>query len=170
MASLVSLTSSSLSVSWDAPLSPNGLITDYEVTFEPVRTAGLELPSATRVSSFLSVDAPQTVLFVTRSELQPATTYSTAITAITGGGASSGQAIELTTSESGKFPFYNTLPSSPLTLTSSSSYLPSHCIPPSLPPSLPMQCQWTSNPQWSSVLVLENSLSPGVHLPFQMES
>ena len=100
--SLVSQTSSTLNVNWTTPTIPNGLITRYEVTFVPVRTAGLEVPAGETVTVSLSVEVPEMSLQALASELQPATTYSTRLTGYTQAGAGTGPSVELTTDESGK--------------------------------------------------------------------
>ncbi len=99
MVSLVSRTSSSLTTSWTTPTSSNGLITRYEVTFDPVRTEGLDVPTGGSSTITLSVSTPEMVLLATARQLQPATTYSTTLRAFTIGGVGTGSPVELTTDE-----------------------------------------------------------------------
>lgn len=99
--SLVSQTSSALTVSWTMPIASNGLITSYDVTFDPVRTVGLDEAAGDIVTVSLSVVMPEMVLLATANGVQPATTYSVTLTSYTGGGAGTGSPLELTTDESG---------------------------------------------------------------------
>lgn len=101
MVSLVARTSSSLTTSWATPTAPNGLISLYEVAFNPVRTAGLEVPAGGDTVASLSVGEPQMVLLATANDLEPATTYATTLSAFTSGGEGSGPVALITTAESG---------------------------------------------------------------------
>lgn len=105
----VSQTSSSLTVTWTTPTSPNGLITLYEIAFSPVRTIGLDMPpgSVGRRVVTVSVDIPEMVLIAVASQLQPATTYSVVLMALTSGGIGTGPAVELTTNQSGLLALWN---------------------------------------------------------------
>lgn len=103
MVSLVTRTSTSLTTSWTTPTASNGLVTRYEVTFNPVRTVGLDVPTGGDVAVSLSVEEPEMVLLAVANGLQPATTYAVTLTAFTSGGAGSGPITELNTEETGLY-------------------------------------------------------------------
>lgn len=57
----------------------------------------------------VSVDIPEMVLIAVASQLQPATTYSVVLMALTSGGVGTGPAVELTTNQSGLLALWNNL-------------------------------------------------------------
>lgn len=83
------------------PTASNGLVTRYEVAFNPVRTVGLDVPTAGSVVVSLLVEEPEMVLLAVASGLQPATTYAVTLTTITRGGAGTGAITQLSTEEAG---------------------------------------------------------------------
>lgn len=99
--SLAARTSSSLTTSWNMPSAPNGLVTRYEVIFNPVRTVGLTMPTGNSMTVSLDVMEPEMVLLTIANGLQPATTYDVVLTAFTSGGMGSGPITQLTTEEAG---------------------------------------------------------------------
>ena len=100
---LVASSSSSLTVTWDRPTVPNGLIIRYDITATPTSTVGLDSPLGTVSSTTLNAEEPEVVLLSILSGLVPATTYAVVITAYTIGGGGSGSAVQLQTDESGKY-------------------------------------------------------------------
>ena len=98
----VSRTSSSLTLSWDTPTQPNGLVTAYAVTLTPLTTFGLSVATGNATAVPLEVRIPEMVLLVVARGLAPATTYSAVLNASTSGGTGTGPTVQLATEESGE--------------------------------------------------------------------
>ena len=111
MVSLVTRTSSTLTVTWDVPATPNGLVTRYSVLFNPVLTTGLANPAGGPVTVPLDMEEPAMVLLGVATGLRPATTYAVTLTAFTSAGSSSGADVQLDTEEAGTCA-YLTMPNS----------------------------------------------------------
>ena len=90
-----------LTVTWDTPSSPNGLITHYDVIATPTSTVGLDSPLGSASSTTLSVVEPEMVLLSILNGLVPATTYDVVLVAYTSAGGGNGTAVQLQTLESG---------------------------------------------------------------------
>ena len=98
---LVVPSSSTLTITWDAPSSPNGLITHYDVIATPTSTVGLDSPLGSVSSTTLNVVEPEMVLLSILNGLVPATTYDVVLVAYTSAGGGNGTAVQLQTLESG---------------------------------------------------------------------
>lgn len=100
---LVVASSTTLTVTWDTPSSPNGLITRYDIIATPTSTVGVESPLGIIASTTLNVVEPEMVLLSILSGLVPATTYDVVLVAYTSAGGGSGSAVQLQTLESGMY-------------------------------------------------------------------
>ena len=92
-----------ITVTWQRPTLPNGLITGYDITATPLSTTGLDSPQGSVAMATLLVGEPEMVLVVTVSLLEPATTYAVSLTAFTSAGGASGPAVEASTAETGEY-------------------------------------------------------------------
>ena len=102
MVTLVSLTESTLTVTWQMPAAPNGLITRYNLSATPTFTIGLDSVLGDVVTTSLDVDVPEQELQAVLVNLVPATVYEVTLTAYTSASGASGPAAEIATNESGK--------------------------------------------------------------------
>ena len=100
---LVAPSSNTLTITWDTPSSPNGLITHYDVIATPTSTIGVDFPLGSVSSTTLNVVEPEVVLLSALSGLVPATTYDVALVAYTSAGGGSGSAVQLQTLESSMY-------------------------------------------------------------------
>ena len=98
---LVVPSSSTLTITWDTPSSPNGLITHYDVIATPASTVGLDSPLGSVSSTTLNVVEPEMILLSILNGLVPATTYDVVLVAYTSAGGGNGTALQLQTLESG---------------------------------------------------------------------
>ena len=90
-------------LTWERPTAPNGLISHYRITAEPVGTAGLPAPLGSTATAELLIEQPETFLSVTLLGLEPATLYNITLTAYTAGrDGGSGPVVTLSTAESGE--------------------------------------------------------------------
>ena len=103
---LVAPSSNTLTITWDTPSSPNGLITRYDVIATPTSTVGVDSPLGSVSSTTLNVVEPEVVLLSALSGLVPATTYDVVLVAYTSAGGGSGSAVQLQTLESGMYILY----------------------------------------------------------------
>lgn len=99
---LLTRTSSSLTLTWQRPAVPNGLIVSYDVTAMPVSTIGLVSPLGNITMVTVEVQEPEMVLVATLTGLEPATTHSLYLTAYTAASGGTGSAIAIATLESGE--------------------------------------------------------------------
>lgn len=94
----VTLVNSSLSISWDAPLSPNGIVTyEINVTLTDLDTSAQSL----LVGPLLRNDLSRLVELPLGTE-EPYATYEAAVVALTSGGRSEVASDSVTTGEGGK--------------------------------------------------------------------
>ena len=100
---LVAPSSNTLTITWDTPSSPNGLITHYDVIATPTSTVGVNFPLGSVSSTTLNVVEPEVVLLSALSGLVPATTYDVVLVAHTNAGGGSGSAVQLQTLESSMY-------------------------------------------------------------------
>lgn len=94
MVMLLSRSHTSLTVAWQPPVSPNGLITHYNLS-------AFSSQSGSQASASLEITAPEQELQVSLGGLLPATAYLVTLTAFTSAGGNSGPPAEITTLESG---------------------------------------------------------------------
>lgn len=105
--SLHSRSQSSMVLTWERPAVPNGLVSRYEITAEPISTVGLPSPLGNTATAELLIEQPETFLTAALLGLEPATHYNVTLTAYTaGGGGGSGPAVTLSTAESGELLLY----------------------------------------------------------------
>lgn len=115
-------TKDSISLTWQRPTLPNGLIMQYSVNAVPANTVGLTTPISSPVSGELNINVclnthsvmfdclkcysvvfkePEMPLNITITGLQPATNYSITLTAATSAGSATGPPTHTLTGEDG---------------------------------------------------------------------
>lgn len=99
---LLTRTSSSLTLTWQRPTVPNGLIVSYDITAMPVSTIGLVSPLGNITMVTVEVQEPEMILMATLTGLEPATTHSLYLTAYTAASGGTGSAVAIATLESGE--------------------------------------------------------------------
>lgn len=99
---VVTQTESSLTVRWDPPSLPNGLVIQYDIIAIPTSTAGLSSPLGGVAMATVDVVEPAMLLVATLTGLQPATNHTLTLTAYTSAGGERGASVTIATAESGE--------------------------------------------------------------------
>ena len=97
--------SSTLSVAWERPSEPNGLLTRYDITASPVSQSDKRKKRNNPSIVTIDIITPNQTLESVITGLHPATNYSLALTAFTDYGSYTGPVAYGLTLEDGKFIF-----------------------------------------------------------------